>query len=167
MAWKIILLGLEAMGDRNYADKLEIVVSHLLSKNPSTVFQRYLELYKGTAYVSEPKGIYFRISQDGTYRNLVIAGQAGIVDIETEESSIDCGLVFTPYSTISGVIIRMGFIPSLPHTDHSLLTVVCRVAGTTSLGSYWYAEDESEANRLRNFANTLINEVSLQKRAPL
>ena len=155
------------MGDRNYADELENVAGQLLSRSPSKSFKDYWELYKETAYVAEPKGIYFRISQDGTYRNLVIAGQAGIVDIETEESSIDCGLVFTPYSTISGVIIRMGFIPSLPHTDHSLLTVVCRFAGTTSLGSYWYAEDESEANRLSNFANILINEVSLPRRTAL
>lgn len=153
------------MGDHNYADELETIVSHMLSRAPSADFKRYWELYKETAFIPDPKGVYFRVSNDATYRNLVIAGQTGIVDIETEESDIDSGLVFTPYSTISGVILRMGFIPSLPHTDQSLLTVVCRVSGTTSLGSYWYAEDESEANRLRNFANILINEVSLQKRA--
>ena len=152
------------MSDFNYADEVETVASHLLSKSPSTTFKKYWELYKDTAYLAAPKGIYFRSSQDATYRNLVIAGQTGIVDIETEEASLECGLVFTPYSTISGVILRMGFIPSLPHTEDSLLTVICRVSGTTSLGNYWYAQDEPEANRLRTFAKILINEVSLQKR---
>ena len=163
----IIPRGLMAMGDRNLLVDLETVVGQMLSGPRSADFKRYWELYKEIALISDPKGIYFRISQDASYRNLVIAGQAGIVDIETEESSIDSALSFTPYSSFSGVIFRFGFIPSLPNTEGSLLTVVCRVSGTTSLGHYWCAQDEEEVNRLRSFAKILANEVSSAKRADL
>ena len=148
------------MTNGNCSAELETIVSHMLSRAPSADFKRYWELYKEIAFIPDPKGIYFRISQDATYRNLAIAGQTGIVEIETEESSTDNALLFTPYSTFSGVIFRLGLIPSLPHTEDSLLTVVCRVSGNTSLGHYWCAQDEAEVDRLRNFAKILVNEVS-------
>ena len=143
------------------SEQLASAVEHLLSKAPSADFKRYWELYNETAFIPDPKGVYFRVSNDATYRNLVIAGKTGIVDIEAAESSVDSGLWFTRYSALSGVILRTGIIPSLPHTEDSLLTVVCRISGTSSLGHYWCAQDEEEVTRLRSFARILINEVSL------
>ena len=61
------------MPDQPCTDNLDIIVNRMLVQAPHEEFKKYWELYKKTAYISDPKGIYFRISQDATYRNIVIA----------------------------------------------------------------------------------------------
>ena len=52
---------------------LDNALSLLLSCGPKGAFGEYWELYKDTACIPDPKGMYYTISQDATYRNLVIA----------------------------------------------------------------------------------------------
>ena len=149
------------MADQNYAIELENIVTSMLSHGPHDTFKKCWELYKETAYISDPIGIYFRISQDSTYRNLVIAGQTGIVDIEADENGGDDRDIYVSlYRAFSGIILHMGPILTLPRTQNSLLTVACR-AGTTSIGHYWSAHSENEVERLRSFAKILVTAVSL------
>jgi hypothetical protein len=149
------------MVEHNYVKELGNIVAQMLSQAPHEEFKKYWELYKETAYIPDPKGIYFRISQDATYRNVVLAGENGVVDIEVDENSVDDRDIYvTPYRTFSGVILHLGPILTLPRTQSSLLTVACRV-GTTSIGPYWSAHSEDEVERLRGFAKILVKAVSL------
>ena len=148
------------MPDQPCTDNLDIIVNRMLVQAPHEEFKKYWELYKKTAYISDPKGIYFRISQDATYRNIVIAGGSGIVDIEADENNIDDrDISFSPYRALSTVIIQMGPIRTLPSTQNSLLTVTC-LMGPRSMGPYWSAHDEDEVERLSIFAKILVNMVS-------
>ena len=149
------------MVEHNYVKELGNIVAQMLSQAPHEEFKRYWELYKETAYIPDPKGIYFRISQDATYRNVVLAGENGVVDIEVDENSVDDRHVsINPYRTLSSVIINTGPRPTLPRTQNSLLTVTC-LRGPSSIGPYWSAHNEDEVERLRNFASILVKAVSL------
>ncbi len=149
------------MNEHNYQKELDNALTLMFSQGPSEAFERCWDLYKETAYISNPKGIYFRISRDGTYRNIVIAGENGIVDIEADESSgADRDISVSPYRALSGVILHMGPIQTIQRTQNSLLTVACLV-GTTSIGPYWSAHSEEEVDRLRNFSRTLVKALSL------
>ena len=148
------------MAKPNYADELQTAVNQMLSQRPCSAFEKYWNLYKETADIPNPKGIYFRINQDATYRNIAIAGEKGVVDIEADEYDADRGEVsFSPYRALSAVRLQMGPILTLGDTENSLLTVVCLV-GTTSMGPYWSAHSEDEVERLRGFARILVKEVS-------
>ena len=149
------------MVERNYLKELDNIVNQMVSQGPHEAFKKYWDLYKETAYISDPKGFYFRFSQDATYRNIVIAGETGIVDIEADENNgDDRTILVSPYRVLSGVIFHMGPILTLPRTQNSLLTVACRVGGTTTLGHYWNAHDDEELERLRGFAKILVKAVS-------
>ena len=148
------------MAQYNYTDELKGAVARLLSQRPHENFERLWELYKETAYVSIPKGIYFRITQDATYRNLAIAGDTGVVDIEADENnSDDRRISVSPYRTLSAIMFRLGPIPTLPRTLNSMLTVA-GVVGGSSFGPYWSAHSEDEVKRLRTFAGILTKEIS-------
>lgn len=152
------------MSGPNHSEELENIVNQMLSKSPNEQFKRCWELYKETAYISDPKGIYLRISQDATYRNLAIAGDTGVVDIEADENnSDDRGISVSPYRTFSAIIFRLRPIPTLPRTLNSLLTVA-GVVGGSSYGPYWSAHSEDEVKRLRIFAGILAKEISHQRR---
>ena len=147
------------MVDPGYLEELEKIVNQMLSKSPHEQFKRCWELYKETAYVSAPKGIYFRISQDATYRNIVIAGDTGIVDIEVDEDSGNEGYIsVSPYRRLSAVLLHMGPVPTLPHALDALLTVACHTE--SGIGPYWSAHSDDEVNRLRSFARILVKSVS-------
>lgn len=148
------------MMEHRYQQELDNAVAFLLSQGPSRIFEEHWELYKDTVCISDPKGIYFRINQDATYRNIAIAGEKGVVDIEADEHDADRREVsFSPYRALSAVRLQMGSILTLEDTEDSLLTVVCLV-GTTSMGPYWSAHSEDEVKRLRGFAGILVKEVS-------
>ena len=105
-------------------------------------------------------GIYFRISQDASYRNLVIAGQTAIVDIEADETNSDERDVFvSPYRSLSRVMLHDGPMPTLRRTQNALLTVAC-LTESNSIGPYWSAHSEDEVGRLRRFAGILVKVVS-------
>ena len=148
------------MPDQPYADELNNVVREILSQGPHETFDKYWKLYQESAYIKNPDGLYFRINEDATYRNLAIAGDNRIVDIEADEASNIQAISVSPYRTFSGVGLYLGAIPSLPRSQGSLLTVVCRVTGSNSLGPYWIAHSEEEVGRLRDFAKALVNAVS-------
>ena len=143
----------------NYSEELDNIVNQMLSQSPHEQFKTYWELYKETAYISDPKGFYFRISQDATYRNIVVAGDTGIVDIEVDEDSSNDGYIsVSPYRRFSAVFLHMGPVPTFPRTQNSLLTVACYTE--SGIGPYWSAHSEDEVNRLRNFAGILVKSVS-------
>ena len=149
------------MADPIYSEELDNIVNQMLSQSPHEQFKRYWELYKETAYISDPKGFYFRISQDAIYRNIVIAGDTGIVDIEADENSgNDRQISVAPYRSFSAVFLHMGSVPTLPSTQNALLIVACRVE-PPNIGPYWSAYNEDEVKRLRSFAKILVKSVSL------
>ena len=148
------------MADLNYSADLESIVNQMLSQSPHEQFKRYWGLYKETAYISNPKGFYFRISQDATYYSIVIAGDTGIVDIDADEDSGHYGEIsISPYRHLSAVLLHMGPVPTLPRTQNSMLTVACRVGPI--IGPYWSAHSEDEVERLRKFAKILVKSISL------
>ena len=144
-------------------DDLESWISFTLSRGPHEKFDKYWNLYRGTAFINKPEGLYFRINEDATYRNIVVAGDGRIVDIEADESSNTEAISVSPYRAFSGVGLYMGAIATLPRTESSLLTVACRVSGSNSLGPYWSAHNQEEVERLRTFANILVKAVSCQQ----
>ncbi len=148
------------MADTHRSENLDSVVNHMLSQGPHQTFETYWELYMASAFISEPKGIYFRVSQDSTIRNIAIVGDGKIVDIEADENSDASAISVSPYGAFSEVILHTGLIPTLPRTQKSMLNVLCRLAGSTSLSPYWCAYNEEEAERLRDFAKILIQVVS-------
>ena len=148
------------MSDLSYAEQLNSAVDGLFSQGPHEKFEKYWKLYKESAYINEPKGIYFRISQDETYRNIVVAGDNRIVDVEVDESSGVEGVSVRPYRVFSGVGLYMGSIPTLPRTNDSLLTVVCVLGGSTSIGAHWSAHNQEEVERLRSFSRILVKAIS-------
>ena len=149
------------MDELNYAKELDDIVNRMVSEGPHENFDKYWSLYKESAFVPEPEGIYFRISENWTYRNLAIAGDNNIIDIEADETSDVSAISVIPYRAFSEVIFHVGLIPTLPRTKNSLLNVLCRLTGSTSHSPYWCAYNEEEAERLRGFAKVLIRAVSL------
>ena len=148
------------MLDRPCAKELEGIVESMLSQSPHDMFKRCLALYGETAHISEPRGFYFRITEDAAYRNLVIAGDSGIVDIEADESSSeDREVSIYPYRSIMSVILHVGSIPTLPRTRNSLLTVAC-LSASNSIACYWSAHSEDEGERLSSFAGILVKAIS-------
>ena len=148
------------MTDSNYSKELDDIVALLISEGPYDIFEKYWSLYKESVYISEPKGIYFRISSDATYRNVVIADENKIVDIEADESSNIQAISISPYRTLTRVGLYIGSLATLPRTQGSLLTAVCRITGSDSLGPYWSAHTEEEVVRLRKFASFLVDAIS-------
>ena len=149
------------MAEHNYTDELQNAVSKMLSQSPHELFEKLWELYNETTFVANPKGIYFRVSSDATYRNLVVAGETSVVDIEADETNADGREIsVSPYRAHSAVILHMGPILTLPDTQNSLLTVACLI-GSNSIGPYWSAHNEDEVERLRRFARILVKSVSL------
>ena len=148
------------MSKQDYQDELDRALTIMLSQEHHQAFEKHWELYKETTYISSPKGIYFRISQDATYRNLAIVGDAGVVDIEADENNTDDQRISViPYRTLSAIIFRLGPIPTLPRTRNSLLTIA-GVVGGSSFGPYWSAYSEDEIKRLRIFSGILAKEIS-------
>ena len=148
------------MPDQPPTDDLDNIVNQMLSQAPHGAFAQCWDLYKETAYISDPMGIYFRISQDATYRNIVIAGEKGVVDIEADENNADEREIYvSPYRALSGVVLHLGPIRTLPRTQNALLTVAC-LTDSNSIGPYWCAHSEDEVKRLRGFAGILVKEVS-------
>lgn len=148
------------MPDLQDADQLGRVIQEILLQGPHEKFEKYWKLYLDSAFIEKPDGLYFRISQDATYRNLAIVGDSRIVDIEADETSNIQAISVSPCRTLSGVVLYVGSIPSLPRSQGSLLTVACRATGSNSLGPYWSAHNEEEIVRLRKFAKILVNSVS-------
>ena len=148
------------MPNQPSSDDLEDLVSFMLSRGPHEKFEKYWTMYKECASINKPEGIYFRINEDATYRNIVVAGDCRIVDVEADENSNTEAISVSPYRALSGVGLYIGAIATLPRTQSSLLTVVCRVTGSNSLGPYWSAHTQEEVERLRNFANVLVQAVS-------
>ena len=148
------------MAAHHYAEQLDSLVACMLSQGSHELFERNWKLYQESAYISEPDGFYFRGIQDATYRNIAVAGDNRIVDIEADETSDHlAGISISSYRAFSGVGLYIGSIPNLPRTQGSLLTVVCRGTSSASLGPYWSAHDEEEAGRLRDFAKILVKAV--------
>ena len=148
------------MSGPNYSEELENIVKQMLTTSPHEQFRKYWEMYKETAYISAPKAIYFRISQDATYRNIAIAGDTGVVDIDADENvGGNTGVSVSLYRSLSEIILHMGPLLTLSRTQDSLLTVACRVG--PGIGPYWSAHSEDEVERLRKFAKFLVESVSL------
>lgn len=148
------------MSGSNHSEELENIVNLMLSKSPNEQFRKYWELYKETAYISEPKAFYFRTSQDATYRNVVIAGDSVIVDIEADENVAEGrGVYARPYKSLSAVILHLGPIQTLDRSQNARLTVAC-LTESSSLGPYWSAHSEGEVQSLQKFAEILIEKVS-------
>ena len=148
------------MDKPDHAEELDGIVDLMVSEGPHDTFDKYWSLYKESVYIPEPEGVYFRTSQDTTYRNIVIAGDNRIVDIEADETSAIQAISISPYRTLSRVGLYVGSLATLPRTQGSLLTVVCRITGSDSLGPYWSAHTVEEVARLRKFARILVEAIS-------
>ena len=148
------------MSEHHKPGELDKTVADFLSRGSHESFERCWKLYKETAYIPHPEGFYFRNSQDGTYQNLAIVGNNRIVDLEADEVGGTKNVTVSLCRAYSGVGLTIGPIPTIQRTRDALLTVFCRVAGSTSIGHYWTAQDEEESAQLQDFAKTVFESIS-------
>lgn len=137
--------------------ELETAVADLLSGSPREAFGECWKLYKETVHIPHPEGFYLSNSQDGTYHNLAVVGDSRIVDIEVGEGK---NVTMNLCRSYSGIGLVMGPVPTLAGTQGSLLTVFCRVSGSSLIGHFWTARNEDEVVRLRDFARTVVEAIS-------
>ena len=140
--------------------ELETIVSGLLSEGSREALEECWKLYKETVHISHPEGFYHSSNQDGTYHNLAVVGDGKVVDIEAGEGGEDRSITIDLCRAYSGVGLIMGPIPTLPRTQDSLLTVFCRITGSSSIGHFWIARNEDETVQLRDFARTMVEAIS-------
>ena len=153
------------MTNRNRSAELDRIVARAIENIRLYAFERYWDLYKHTAEISNVRGFFVKTQSDtfrSGYCNVAIIGDGLLVDIEGDDSRNSGSLTFDSLSSITTVSIHDGPLPGLSSSNGASLVVCANRVNETEIGIHWVAKTEEEEEHLLYFSECLVREISKQ-----